>query len=175
MRIRRSFLIVMGLVLTLCEGRSWAQPPDDYAVFIVNPKGCLDPSPEAMAADSCPPGTPSPWTSCPAGECAISYDSELCSIPSAPNNIHFTRWDEYTNASVFNPPQVGPGRPGLGAVEVSRRLCSRIGSCPCRRRLSGARACIRDIYTEDWLIQYATNPRLACITDGGGGGGSIGE
>ena len=167
MRIRRRFLIVMWLVLALCEGRSWAQPPDDYAVFIVNPKGCLDPSPEAMAPDSCPPNTPSPWKKCPDGACTLDGpSSDLCSIPNAPTLIHFRNWNEYFNASVFNPPQVGPGRPGLGAVEVSRKLCSRLGACPCRIVIGKGPICIRDIYTEDWLIQYATDPRVACMLDG---------
>ena len=157
----------------MCDGRLWAQPENEPAIFIVNPKGCLDPSPEAVELDSCPPGTPSPWTSCPTGSCTDGGGGGGMACVIEPN-ISFTNWDHYTNDSVFNPPEVGPGVTGQGALEVSRRLCSRKAGCPCLRLPDGTRACVVRVYVEEWLVQYALNPRLACVLDTAGGGGGSG-
>lgn len=116
-----------------------------------------------MHPDNCPPGNPSPWTSCPSGEC-LPFEGDACVIPSG--NINFSQWTHFTNGYYFNPPVVAPGDNGRTAVEVDRMLCSFFRACPCKRAEGGGRVCIMVEYTEEWLIKYERSNDEVCV--GGG-------
>jgi hypothetical protein len=132
-------------------------------VIEVNLKDCLDDDPESAEQDNCPPGNPSPWTSCPSGEC-LPFEGDACVIPSG--NINFSQWTHFTNGYYFNPPVVAPGDNGRTAVEVDRMLCSFFRACPCKRAEGGGRVCIMVEYTEEWLIKYERSNDEVCV--GGG-------
>jgi hypothetical protein len=145
------FVVIAGFAMDL-----QAQPE----IFIVNLKSCLVADPEAAEQDSCPPGAPSPWTSCPTGRCGLSQ-GDACIIPD--QNISFTQLTHFTNGFYFNPPEVGPDEPGKGAVEVDRMLCSYFRACPCKTLPNGARACTMVEYTEEWLIKYERSNLVLCV------------
>ena len=168
MQLKKLLLVVVGLFFTACQEKLWAQAGDEVTTFVLNSKGCIDPSPEAVVQEDCPPGTPSPWTSCPTGHCTTgSLGSEGCVISP---NISFINWDHYTNESVLNPPAVGPYSIGRKAVEVSRKLCSRKAACPCKALPSGSAACVKRVYYEEYLVQYSSSQETCRKNEGSVGG-----
>lgn len=168
MTTKRTLSIMMGLVLLssgieTSNAHSPPIAPFEPFVDVVNPKDCLDPDPEAMEQDKCPEGPVSPWSSCPTnnGPCSPGYATR-CRIPGT--HIDFEDWQGHTNAFYFNPPKVGVGETGKGAIEVDKQLCYFHSFCPCRQKMDGTWACVEQRLHEDWLIKWERSS-VSCVTD----------
>lgn len=170
MRLSKFLLVISGLVLTGGEAVLWGQSHGPGAgpgitVNILNISHCIDPAPEALTGVDCPEGPESPWTACPDGVCTMyfGFDEERCTIPGSDPFISFFFWEEYTNESVLTPKDAQTA--GLAATELSRKLCYRYQSCPCKAVPFIPPRCIRKIHREDYIIKFQTIPNATCYID----------